>query len=164
VLFQINPFSLDFGDLALCAEGGNHWQSTFNCLDQTKFQMNISRFSRQFMNWPIINAGVIYGDPKSVASILNTIWLCAISSTNSSDQAALNYIANATPLKFTCVLPQKLPYCATGEGISKNWIDVDFFQGQVLFKGYSNPLPYTMIHQWERTVFKNELIEKWIKM
>jgi len=175
VVFQTNPFECDkrvFGMelipqklVFLCHEGGKHYQSEWNATNQIKFQMNVGEFKQKFTNSPIINSGFIYGHVELIRNLSFLIWSNSITTAMPiSEQATLNYLyfyLKDDPA-YVLLEPEKTALCATGEGVKQNWLDfVPAMKDGLLYHPVLKT-PYAAFHQWERTIHKDEIMEKYL--
>lgn len=140
VVFNSNPFDLETTDrfLWLCKEGMKHRDSVWNAQDQKMFQES-KFFNIDYMDWDVVNAGVIFGDAYSVKDLCFNIWDLAYNSSG-SDQAALNYLANTNHFDFP-------KYALTGEALKNGFVE------------YEN-LP--IFHQYDRTEYLEHYKEMYL--
>lgn len=153
VLVQKNPLDY-FQDINLdcifCHEGGLHYQSEWNYLDQLNFQKGFNKFKQDIKNWKIINAGVLSGKSYKLAEICFYIWSLTIkNNSGGTDQATLNYMVN----NFYCsnILGPESLYCLTGEGVKRNWYNDYKLENNIYFNTKLNN-SYFFVHQWERII------------
>ena len=170
VLFQTDPFyygrswDQEYGDeyVILCLEGGLHYQSEWNAVNQIKYQSNRFPFERKFTQSPIINSGFIIGTREEMKNLSLMIWSNSIGTAwPLSEQATLNYLYHfliEDPI-YKLADPCVSHLCATGEGIKQGWLEKPpVFKNNRLYHPHDDKL-YCAFHQWERTCYKDAIFE-----
>lgn len=149
VIIQADPFILD-EDFVLVSEGMTHSQSPWNMGDQFHFQRNLLDFHIDKQKDPVINGGVIYGNSDRLKDFCFLVWSNCLKS-GSTDQAVINYLST--------FLKPHIPdydFCITGEGIKEGFVSVQEIDGCY----YSNGKLCRIFHQWDRTIFAENVREK----
>jgi len=162
VIFQKDPFEYMISkpniDLFLACEGMKIEENDINMywhqnLRSTKaFQTNNSE------KLPVVNGGTFGGKSKDVFYHL----LLAVSNSNRKsngvipDQAIYSDMAYFMgDLKFVEYChPYTSTFCATGEAIKRDNVNVNFVNGQVCNE---NNEPYVLFHQWDRTEYAEQI-------
>ena len=163
VYFQKNPLEAIHQDpfLFLFSEGFQHRQSEWNINDQIKAQVRLRDFSKNCLDWPVVNSGFIIGTFQEVKQLAFLIWSCTLmNGGNCTDQAILNYLVQY--LKDDPVYkihePTNNLLVATGEAVSQKLMQPDpYFQEGKLYCSLVNK-PYFVFHQWDRTIYKNDIL------
>ena len=158
ILFQKDPFEYVLDNFSvskkfvlLCSEGGDHYKSEWNSVNQIIVQQNVARFSRDFVNRPIINSGFIYGTPEELKYLSLLIWTNTCRTLQPvSEQGILNYLYFFLEKDrvFRVFTPQEKGFVLTGEGCTRKWVDYEFKDGK--FFHVKSDQPYAVVHQWER--------------
>ena len=155
--------------VALCMEGGLHYQSEWNAMNQVKYQVNVKEFEINFGRWPVINSGFIIGSYEEIKNLSLLIWSNTLSTLQPiSEQASLNYLSPLLVLDKTYMMidPKEHALCATGEAIVRDWLseggdDLGFeFKNGKIYNAKLD-VPYAAFHQWERTYLKNLILEQY---
>lgn len=162
VVFQADPFvRLEENSIYLVNEGMLHKQSDWNINDQSKWQQSTKNFTYDFEDWCVINGGSIFGDKDLVREICFSVWIANICSKDlGTDQATINYLYHTyykNDKRVKLVNPNENNLMATGEPIVQGIFNAEFNENIGL---NLNGKPYCMIHQWERTPYRNYYYEK----
>jgi hypothetical protein len=171
IVFQENPFKFalwNFPSLdkcvLLCSEGGEHYKSEWNSVNQLIVQQNVAQFSMAFINRPILNSGFIYGTPEELKFLSLLIWTNTCKTLQPvSEQGILNYLCfflERDPI-FKIFTPQEKAFVLTGEGCTRKWVDYEFKDGK--FHHPKLNMPFAVVHQWERILeHKKSVFEQYI--
>jgi len=163
VLFQDNPFK-DAPEnepfVWFAGEGGVHSQSGWNTNDQRKCQLEMkAEYRHDLSNQPVLNGGTILGTNNEIRSLCLLIWTQILRTEHQyTDQAALNYVYSILkndPI-YTVLMPQEDSWAATGQGINEGWFKPHWINGKL----WSLNCPYFLFHQWDRTEYKDLVLEK----
>ncbi len=167
VVFQRDPvdfcYRVSDDRLILTGEGFSHQHSPFNLIDQLEAQRDIADFDVPFTSWPVINAGVVAGPADKVKQLCLTIWTnCIRSRGKCTDQGVFNYLSyywRQDPT-FYVANPNEDPWCITGEGLKENLLDIDvvYQDGELRI---NEKTPYFIFHQWDRTKYSQEILQKY---
>lgn len=168
VVFQQNPFSNVPNEkeyVLLCHEGGLHNQSEWNSANQFHLQLNVRDFARIFSHDPIINSGYILGTSKEIQNLCLLLWSNSVmKNCELSEQATLNYLyfyLKDDPIYRLCH-PRENCLAITGEAIKRNWLDFPIeFKNGMLYHSKSGE-PCVAFHQWERTIYKDQILEAYL--
>ena len=148
----------------LCCEGDVHYKSEWNSQNQVRLQMNVDEFKMPFIHRPIINSGFIAGSPEELKNLCLLMWSNSIRTvTKLSEQATLNYLyffLEKDPI-YKLYHPQDHPFCLTGEGVKQGWVDHVEMKEDGLVYNSELDMPYFAFHQWERTEYKDKIMEKY---
>lgn len=161
VLFQGNPFSAINREnfVWLCDEGLTHKESSWNAMNQVIIQQDVKEFQRDFMDAPVINAGLIMGSRENIKNLSLMIWLHnQMTSHLVSEQGNLNYLQfflTKDPV-YEIKSPFNCNYALTGEAVVQGKITPALHNGQVCLED----IPYLIFHQWDRTDFKDMIHER----
>jgi len=164
VLIQDNPFSYDFdGDILLTKEGLLHKDSQFNMKDQLIFQSQFQESFSNYVNWPVINAGVAFGKSNFVRDFAFLMWTNCLSHHNCTDQAVLNFIISNLheDHRYHISDPEINNFCLTGETVKNQMLGFN----PILHEDFvcRNPNEkFTVFHQWDRTIFAESILKKFI--
>jgi hypothetical protein len=163
VIFQEDPLVYLRDDLAyVVCEGFKHAASGFNTIEQFEFQQNVAEFKIDMGDKPVLNGGTMFGNAKHLADLFLNIWLLGVKTIGRcTDQASLNYLwqfIKEDP-RYRMIDPYESGICLTGEGVKIRRelgmpLDVEFKGGIVRRK----EVPYSVVHQWDRLEFANELL------
>ncbi len=172
VVFQQNPSDIfqESGKVYFIPEGMIHFVSIWNNADQFKFQRHILPNGRsEWHDWPVLNAGTIIGDAKVLADFNLLLWNTTCRSpflktpemeiSAFTDQAALNYLyycyIHKDP-KFASFEMQKNNFCLTGEAVAQGYLKIKPYFENGLVRDENGT--FCMFHQWERTEFKDTIL------
>lgn len=170
IVFQANPFRHVLWHfpqkerfVLLCSEGGEHYQSEWNSINQLIVQQNVAEFSMDFIHRPILNSGFIYGTPEELKNLSLLIWSNTCKALRPvSEQGILNYLyffLERDPT-FTVYTPKDNPFVLTGEGVVRKWVECEFLEGK--FCHAESKHPYAVVHQWERvSEHKEKVLEQY---
>lgn len=151
--------------IVLVSEGMKHRNSGWNMIDQYEAQVNVREFRKDMSAEPIINGGVMYGDKTSMMDLLLLLWSNTVRVTGKcTDQAVLNYLVPFLQKsgKVTIVDPHRDKFCLTGEAVKENFIWPKFEKGRFI-PSSAISMPFCMVHQWERTKYKDEVLAHYLK-
>lgn len=165
VLFQDDPIfysrrNLYAKNLVLTSEGFPHRASEFNMVDQFHAQANVQDFGKRYMDWPVVNGGVILGKAPCVRSFCFLVWnTCLRSLGGCTDQAIINYLYSflRDDPEYFLADPNTCRLSLTGEGVKHGLLDI---QPVLINNRLCTPdkEPYCIFHQWERTLFKQQIL------
>ena len=164
VIIQSNPFEFlekkPEKKLFFIGEGKKHKDCEWNTQDQIKLQQNTKNFKLDFNDWEVICAGTILGYSQDVRELIKQIWSTTLmSNTPCSDQSVLNFLYNLFYKEkyFELADPTVYNLCATADLPHENQ---PYMADGFL---YHNSLKekYFLFHQWDRTKYKLELLEKY---
>jgi len=168
VVFQRDIFDYVEGHwfeyLILASEGMTHKQSGWNLIDQFETQRNVREFQKEYRDWPVINGGIMMGSNNMLQNMLFLIWSNAVrSSGRHTDQGVLNYLYSYLKDTGPYFLkePQRHPFCLTGEAVKEEFVKAEFRDG--LFYQPITQEPYYIVHQWERTTYKEQVLAHYLK-
>jgi hypothetical protein len=160
VLFQ----NLDFLDksydkVQLICEGMRHFQCAWNQGDQLALQFHLPE-RLNFMDWPVLNGGFQVGNYLRMRDLCSTMSLSCMMTWPKdtpcchTDQAVLNLMYNPFGQNSSVIVhPQDNTLCLTGEAVKRGFVKIG-----VDCKSYTD---YSVFHQWDRTEFKDEIIDKY---
>lgn len=164
VVFQTNPFNIfrssDF--CALVSEGMTHAQSGWNSIDQFECQRNVREFEISLSNEQVINGGVIIGSPHRLRELFLLLWTNTVRAVgNCTEQAVLNYLYQFLKhdRDFYLCDPKTSSFCLTGEAVKEGYFKPVFQDG--LFLHPETKVPYAIIHQYERTEYKEAVLAQY---
>lgn len=147
-------------NVILTSEGFPHRDSPFNMMDQLIAQQGVPE--RPFADWPVVNGGVILGLCGAVRNFCYMVWSAAIRARmTGTDQGIINYLYNhlREDKNYFLADPKCCNLCITGEGVkhklipfSPEWCDGKICLGEQ---------PYFIFHQWERTEFREAVLQEY---
>jgi hypothetical protein len=168
VVFQRDIFNYVDGHwfdyLHLAGEGMTHKQSGWNLIDQFEAQRNVREFQKEYREWPVINGGVMMGTNNMLSNMLFLLWSNTVRSIGkNTDQGILNYLYSYLQDTGPIFLkePQRHAFCLTGEAVKEGFVKPLFKDG--MFYLPITEEPYYIVHQWERTTYKDELLAHYLK-
>lgn len=149
VLFQDLSF-LKHPGVNLVCEGFLHQDSSWNYNDQMDLQFHL-KTRIPCLNWPVLNGGFQVGDHLDMINFCKNFSIaCAFAPAGTyTDQAILNYMYNTICVDDRDIhFPQESNLCLTGEGVKNGIVGLS----------YSS---YSVFHQWDRTVYKDIILDKY---
>lgn len=163
VLVQGDPFRFlrcSSKNLIVTSEGFNHIDSSWNMIEQLEAQKPLGDFNRTYVNWPVVNGGVVLGRNSCLRNFCFLMWSTVLrNKAMCTDQGVLNYLMSflKNDPEYLVVDPHDSPLCITGEGIKNNLLKFSptFKNGKI---HNSVGQPYILFHQWDRTFFKQEIL------
>lgn len=163
IVFQKNPFDVQIvQNITLASEGFLHRDSAFNCVDQLHAQRVVRDFDHKYADWPVINGGFIYGTNEAIKNFCFLIWSNSVkTAAGVTDQAVINYLYNAYLRHdddYYVADPHKSSLILTGEAVKENLIQVYQKYHQICM---NNDEIYYVFHQWDRTIFAKEILQKY---
>lgn len=167
VLIQESPFVFMRGRLwrhsvALTSEGFPHRVSPFNMVDQLDTQRNVRDFDQKYMDWPVVNAGVMIGRSEALRNLCFLIWTNTVRSMAGTDQAALNYLYSYLRMDKAYFLadPHHCPLAVTGEALRHRLLNIEpiHHEDQICMP---DGRPYFIFHQWDRTEFRDQILQRY---
>jgi hypothetical protein len=155
VCFQVNPMPylrrcFWNKSLILSSEGFMHRESPFNMIDQIEAQRNVRDFDHKYVDWPVVNGGVIVGRAEFVKNFCFLVWTnCVRAKGSCTDQGIINYLFNYLQHDsgFHLVDPNNDPLVVTGEGIKCELVPVTYKDDLVCMP---DGRPFYIFHQWDR--------------
>ena len=172
VIFQRDVFELvPDGEFAiLTTEGMAYQESEWNMGEYFRFGNTGFKVCLYDLSQPVINGGVQIGTPKKLAEIYQAVAnpLAYVKKEpvklpyQFTDQVMLNIVYHDCLYKFDKQVKLNDPkfdnICITGEGIKEGFMDgrYRFENGAFLTKLGE---PYYIVHQWDRTQYRDEIIE-----
>lgn len=163
VVFQSDPFKFKMAHpfITLTDEGMPPSSSGFHLIEQFRFQKDIPDiFKKDCRQRGIINGGVVFGTLQEVKNHLFLLWSMSIKMTSDvTDQAALNYLVHylqEDPV-YHISTPTQENFCLTGEGTKNGFVPFSFKQDK--FYQLKTDDVYAIVHQWDRTEFKNQILD-----
>jgi hypothetical protein len=167
VIFQRDPFAfcerISEDRVILTGEGFAHKQSPFNLIDQFEAQRELGDFQIAQADWPVMNAGVLAGPADKVKQLCLTIWSnCLRCRGRCTDQGVFNYLCyylRQDPVYYVAN-PNEDPWCITGEALKENLMDIEvvYQDGELRM---NDKTPYFIFHQWDRTKYCEEILQKY---
>lgn len=169
VVFQADPFKFGIqggyeNKVVLVNEGMHHVNSGWNLIDQLEAQSNVREFKKDLRQWKILNGGVMLGNCKKMMELLFLLWTNTVRATGKcTDQGVLNYLYTYLQQMtgYVDVGPHVYDLCLTGEAVKEGFIEVECRDG--IFYCPLDNAPYRIVHQWERTKFKNDVLDRYSK-
>ncbi len=162
VIIQKNPFDYMISkpdiDLFLVCEGMKIEENDINMYWHQLLKSTQIFHHKDSEKLPVVNGGTFGGKSKDVFYHL----LTAVSNSNRKsngvipDQAIYSDMAHFMgDLKFVEYChPYTSTFCATGEAIKRDNVNVNFVNGQVCNE---NNEPYVLFHQWDRTEYAKQI-------
>lgn len=149
--------------LIVTSEGFHHSQSDWNMLDQFEAQKSVGDFNRNHYFWPVVNGGVVLGRNSFVKNFCFLVWSTVLRTHGAcTDQGAINYLMSylKEDSEYLIADPHDSLLCITGEGIKNNLLSFSppFKDGKIC---NSDGQPYILFHQWDRTIFKEEILSSY---
>lgn len=182
VIFQKNPFgwlsrnrwedvalgteakAYPINSVVLINEGMPPSSNGFHLIEQLNFQSTIPDNFKQDCREVVLNSGVILGNAYEMGNHMFTQWISGtVGSPNCTDQANLNYLycyLKENPV-YHISNPHKESLCLTGEAVKDGYIDTEQRDGIYYRKDSADP--YCIFHQWDRTEYANNIIERYSK-
>lgn len=167
VVFQVDPIPLLPNltpEVILVSEGMTHSQSGWNMIDQLEAQANVREFRTEMRDKPVVNGGVFLGTSRGLKNLCFLIWSNAIRSMGRcTEQGVLNHLCEwlRRDSDYMIVTDRQIEaLCLTGEAMKTGIVRADFKEGQFL---HENGQPYMIVHQWERTIHKAEVLSHYLK-
>lgn len=177
VIFQSNPF--EFLDqfsgeyVVFVPEGMKHAVSFWNMMDQLKSQRKLVSYRKVPNDWQVLNGGVFGGTMSKMRDFLFLHWSnCSktidpifLEGEGCTDQAILNYLYHSFLFKdpsYLVLEPEENGFALLGEAVCQKYLTrMPMMLDNLVVNPYNN-LPYCLFHQWERTEFKEALLEKYL--
>lgn len=160
VLFQSDPFeNFKRPIVALVNEGMPTTSNGFHLIEQFEFQKDIHPFfKREPRDHHVLNSGVTIGSKNEIKNYFMLMWGMSLSMPKAiTDQAIVNYLYH-----FLQYDPQyeiaTSNFCLTGESLKNGFTKAVFKDG--LF--YSDDVLYEIVHQWDRTDYKEETLSYYL--
>jgi hypothetical protein len=168
VVFQRNIFQyVEEMDMVrqfilLCDEGMQQYQSEWNAMEQFKLRSQANGFEINFTNLPVLNGGFIYGTAELLADFALTVWSTTLFTQNVTDQGVINflYYFKRHDRRYRVMSPQNMDYVVTGETIKQDLFKPLFENGLIIHP--TSNKPYCAFHQWDRTVYKDEILSGYL--
>lgn len=163
--FQRNPFRYErlpqSNYLILTAEGMMHSESQWNSNGQHEAQKRFKEFTKPYGDRPVVNGGVTMGSTTLFKDYSLLLWTNTIQA-GIDDQNILNYLWYFLEHddRFQLKDPHKDAFCITGEPICHG-----LFAPPVKDGVFCCPIteePYYIVHQWDRTPFKEQVLNKYL--
>lgn len=166
VIFQCDPTDFITNEdkqIYFVDEGKKHKDCDWNKNEQFQLQncINSNKYRTNYENWPVVCGGTILGCSKSIKQLIIQLWSTALFTKNCTDQATLNFLYNNFYLddeKYMLVDPNYHCLVATADLPSEN---KPIFKNNVLFNSILDK-PYCIWHQWDRTEYKNQILEYYL--
>lgn len=165
VIIQKNPFDYMISkpdiDLFLVCEGMKIEENDINMYWHQLLKSTQIFHHKDSEELPVVNGGTFGGKSKDVLYHL----LLAVTNANRKsdgiipDQAIytdMNYFMSDLKDVEYCH-PYSSEFCATGEAIKRNNVDIKFINGQACNEDNE---PYFLFHQWDRTEYADEIRNK----
>lgn len=166
VLLQKEPFNFipDSKEIVLSQEGFLHKDSQFNMTDQFNLQREIQDNFETFVNWPVVNAGIVLGRYKSILDFCFLMWSNCVSHGKCTDQAVLNFMMSklCKDDKYYFSNPNYDTFCLTGEVFKENFLTFEPLMQDGKIKNQNQNI-FTVFHQWDRTKFADSILNLFIK-
>lgn len=143
----------------LTGEGFTHRESIFNMADQLHAQQGVPEVP--YFDWPVVNGGVILGLCGPVRNFCFLVWSTAMRSrVLGTDQGIINYLYHFLREDGNYFLssPVDSDLCVTGEGVKYNFVPYSVSGGKICM---SDGQPYLIFHQWERTEFREAVLQEY---
>jgi hypothetical protein len=164
VLVQGDPFNFfrKFCDskIVITSEGFCHSESQWNMIDQFEAQKSVGDFNLNHFFWPVVNGGVLLGEFTLVKNFCFLVWSSVLRTRSfCTDQGVINYLMSflKEDSDYFIADPHNSLFCITGEGIKQNLLKFNpLFQNDKICN--SNGEPYILFHQWDRTNFKEKIL------
>jgi len=166
VLVQGDPFLYlrrSWHKLHVTSEGFVHSESSWNMVEQFEAQKSVGDFNRNYYFWPVVNGGVVLGRSNYVRNLCFLIWNSVLRNHGMcTDQGVINYLFSflKEDVDYTISDPHHTHLCITGEAIKENLLKFNpvFKDNQILSL---DGQPYILFHQWDRTIFKEDILSKY---
>ncbi len=162
MLFQLNPFSeyFDRFDLIILGEGSTHGTDDWNGNDQRRGQMTLPPDQRyDIARWPCVCNGGQVGRRELVRKLRRDVFELTCRFSGATDQAALNYIFNSQLAFNPRVMhadPTPGDYALGGHHFGRTQVSYNHDYG-IFYHGVTKR-PYTLVHQWDRTAWKGDVL------
>lgn len=164
VVFQRAPWGFLSDAVRLSSEGFAHGSSAFNMSDQMRLQLSQDEALENFASWDVVNGGVCMGGRNQVADFCYLMYTNCLGRPSCTDQAVINLVARGLRGSGRVVVsdPSKDCFCLTGEGVKEKLLPFEptFVGGKACDRGGE---PYCIFHQWDRTIFRNEILNSFLK-
>lgn len=149
-------------NLIVTSEGFHHSESQWNMVDQFEAQKSVGDFNRNHFFWPVVNGGVVLGRNSFVKNFCFLVWSSVVRTHRAcTDQGVINYLMSylKEDPEYLVADPHESLLCITGEGIKNNLLKFTpmFQDGKIC---NSDGQPYILFHQWDRTIFKEEILSR----
>jgi len=166
VFLQQNPFEYTKNknfNVYLTEEGFLHHNSPFNMADQLQFQRNIQNNFETYVNWPVVNAGVVMGNHQNIIDLSLIMWSNCLPS-QSTDQAILNFLSSKfkDDIRYKFCNPNKDCFCLTGEVYKEKFLDFDPNWIDNKITNQDKEI-FFVFHQWDRTNFADSVLNLFYK-
>ena len=147
--------------LILADEGKDHNSCDWNTLDQKGFQKSIN-VTDSFENWRVVNGGFQFGSYSKIKDFCFTVWNgMNMLKPHSTEQAYINYIYNKYLVndKDTYLSnPAKFSLITTGDAIAKKTANHEWVLKDGLIYNPNLSKPFSIVHQWERTIYRDFIL------
>lgn len=166
MVFQRDPFE-DIGghNLVASGEGVNHDRSPFNSHDHVHGVGSYipAGLHEDISKWPVVCFGVVGGRRWAARGALMGAWLMGSTFVRGgTDQGAWNYMWNKhlryDDGSWMCD-PNTSDWCLSGHHAGDIRPEPFLRDGQIICAATGRP--YAMIHQWERTQWRNHIFSRW---
>ena len=164
VVFQRAPWGFLTDRVRLASEGFAHGRSAFNMTDQMRLQVSQGEELENFAGWEVVNGGICMGCREQAADFCFLMWSNCLGRPSCTDQAVINMVARN--LRGTGALvvsdPAADSFCLTGEAVKEGLLSFEPKSrgGKVCD---ASGEPYAIFHQWDRTIFRNEILNSFLK-
>lgn len=163
--FQRNPFRYEHLPrseyIILTAEGMKHSESPWNSDGQHEAQKRFREFTKHYGDRPVVNGGVMMGSTTLLKDYLLLLWTNTVQA-GIIDQNVLNYLWYFLEHdeRYQLKDPNNDAFCVTGEPICHG-----LFAPPVNDGVFCNPItqePYYIVHQWDRTPVREQVLRKYL--
>lgn len=148
--------------ILVTSEGFNHIDSQWNMAEQLEAQKSLPVELRNYVFWPVVNGGVVLGRIQPVRNFCFLVWSAVMRNTAAcTDQAVINYLMSflKNDPDYRICDPHDSLLCITGEGVKNSLLKfVPIFKDGKICN--SDAQPYILFHQWDRTIFKQEILNQ----
>ena len=146
------------------SEGMKVEQSPWNLIEQFEFQHDVRpTFRKEPRGRWVLNSGIYLGTPDALKNYFMLLWSVHMKTIGPcTEQACLNYLYHflEEDETYSVTQPWNDTFCLTGEAVKHGHVKPILKDG---FLQISDTNPYFLLHQWERTEFKDDLLAHWLR-
>lgn len=164
VLFQRDPmeeigfFLGRFPEMILLSdEGVTHMESAWNFNEQQQLSSSIRTGQYEFLDWKVINAGVVAGTQSALRDFAFTMYMATLvrAREDTTDQCYLNFLYYTRRCNFYLAAdPLISRFAATGNTMKERDMPFEWIGGELQMDGRS----FAIFHQWDRTPHRGEIL------
>lgn len=150
--------------VVVTSEGFQHSESQWNMIEQFEAQKTVGDFNKNHFFWPVVNGGVVLGRNSLVKNFCFLMWSAVLRNHGvCTDQGVINYLMSflKEDAEYFIADPHESHLCITGEGVKNKLLKFEpiFQNGEIC---NSDGQPYILFHQWDRTIFKDQILSKYV--